>query len=252
MTTARRICLIDDDTFARNALTLALEDAGYQVVSAPGAAAGFDAVRRNGADAIVTDMNMPGTDGAELITQARAAWPKMPIVAISGSDRSDVVVSAVRRAPRERLERITLDVQSDGHTVTIEANKRRDESRHDRENVVDTDLTIEVPRVAHAELRSSIEGESSETVRRRVVMARSRQLARAGKPNAWLGNRETERDCALDDRLHALLDRAVERLGLSARGYHRVLRVSRTIADLDGSTRIGAAHLAEAIQYRRL
>jgi magnesium chelatase family protein len=83
-------------------------------------------------------------------------------------------------------------------------------------------------------------------------MARSRQLARAGKPNAWLGNRETERDCTLDDRLHALLDRAVERLGLSARGYHRVLRVARTIADLDGSTRIGAAHLAEAIQYRRL
>ena len=89
MTTARRICLIDDDTFARNALTLALEDAGYQVVSAPGAAAGFDAVRRNGADAIVTDMNMPGTDGAELITQARAAWPKMPIVAISGSSVVD-------------------------------------------------------------------------------------------------------------------------------------------------------------------
>ena len=85
MATARRICLIDDDTFARNALTLALEDAGYQVVSAPGAAAGFDAVRRNGADAIVTDMNMPGTDGAELISQARAAWPKMPIIAISGS-----------------------------------------------------------------------------------------------------------------------------------------------------------------------
>lgn len=85
MAIARRICLIDDDTFARNALTLALEDAGYQVMPAPGAAAGFDAVRRNGADAIVTDMNMPGTDGAELITQARAAWPKMPIVAISGS-----------------------------------------------------------------------------------------------------------------------------------------------------------------------
>jgi DNA-binding response OmpR family regulator len=85
MSTARRICLIDDDTFARNALTLALEDAGYEVMAAPGAAAGFDAVRRNGADAIVTDMNMPGTDGAELITQAREAWPKMPIVAISGS-----------------------------------------------------------------------------------------------------------------------------------------------------------------------
>ena len=85
MATAHRICLIDDDTFARNALTLALEDAGYEVMPAPGAAAGFDAVRRNGADAIVTDMNMPGTGGAELIAQARAAWPDMPIAAISGS-----------------------------------------------------------------------------------------------------------------------------------------------------------------------
>lgn len=85
MSTARRICLIDDDIFARNALTLALEDAGYEVMPAPGAAAGFDAVRRNGADAIVTDMNMPGTGGAELIAQAREAWPTIPIVAISGS-----------------------------------------------------------------------------------------------------------------------------------------------------------------------
>jgi magnesium chelatase family protein len=78
-----------------------------------------------------------------------------------------------------------------------------------------------------------------------------RQLQRAGKPNAWLGNREVERDCALDAGLHALLDRAVERLGLSARAYHRVLRVARTLADLAGSARIDAAHLAEAIQYRR-
>jgi DNA-binding response OmpR family regulator len=85
MAAAARICLIDDDTFARNALTLALEDAGFEVLPAPGAAAGFDAVNRNGADAIITDMNMPGTDGAELISQARAAWPKIPIVAISGS-----------------------------------------------------------------------------------------------------------------------------------------------------------------------
>jgi DNA-binding response OmpR family regulator len=85
MAAAARICLIDDDIFARNALTLALEDAGFEVLSAPGAAAGFDAVNRNGADAIITDMNMPGTDGAELISQARAAWPKIPIVAISGS-----------------------------------------------------------------------------------------------------------------------------------------------------------------------
>ena len=113
------------------------------------------------------------------------------------------------------------------------------------------DLKLEMPRVPHAELRASAAGEGSAVVRSRVVAARTRQLARAGKPNAWLGNREVERDCALDAHLHVLLDRAVERLGLSARAYHRVLRVARTIADLTDSTRIDAAHLSEAIQYRR-
>ena len=108
-----------------------------------------------------------------------------------------------------------------------------------------------MPRVAHAELRDGAAGEHSTTVRARVAGARVRQLQRAGKPNAWLGNREVERDCALDANLHALLDRAVERLGLSARAYHRVLRVARTLADLAGSERIDAVHLAEAIQYRR-
>lgn len=113
------------------------------------------------------------------------------------------------------------------------------------------DLKLEMPRVPHADLRDAAGGEDSATVRIRVAAARSRQLARAGKPNAWLGNREVERDCMLDARLHALLDRAVERLGLSARAYHRVLRVARTIADLAGSASIDAAHLSEAIQYRR-
>jgi magnesium chelatase family protein len=113
------------------------------------------------------------------------------------------------------------------------------------------DLKLEMPRVPHAELRASAAGEGSAVVRARVVAARTRQLARAGKPNAWLGNREVERDCMLDAGLHALLDRAVERLGLSARAYHHVLRVARTIADLAGSTHIDAAHLSEAIQYRR-
>lgn len=113
------------------------------------------------------------------------------------------------------------------------------------------DLKLEVPHVPQAELRANAAGESSAVVRARVCAARGRQLGRAGKPNAWLGNREVERDCALDAAGHALLDRAVERLGLSARAYHRVLRVARTIADLAGAGRIDTAHLSEAIQYRR-
>ncbi len=114
------------------------------------------------------------------------------------------------------------------------------------------DLQLEMPRLNHLELRDSRRGETSAVVRSRVLAARERQLARAGKANAWLDSREVERDCALSDALHALLDRAVERLGLSARAYHRCLRVARSIADLAASTEIEAAHLAEAIQYRRL
>ena len=113
------------------------------------------------------------------------------------------------------------------------------------------DLKLEVPRVNHAELRDSAGGESSATVRVRVSAARERQLARSGKPNAWLSNRETERDCALGEAEHRLLDQAVERLGLSARAYHRIIRVARSIADLAASPAIEASHLSEAIQYRR-
>ncbi|MGB8376945.1 MAG: YifB family Mg chelatase-like AAA ATPase, partial [Rhodanobacteraceae bacterium] len=114
------------------------------------------------------------------------------------------------------------------------------------------DLKMEVARVPHADLRAAPAGESSDTVRARVIAARNRQIRRAGKPNAWLGNRETERDCALSARDQSLLDRAVERLGLSARAYHRILRVARSIADLDASVAVGTSHLSEAIQYRRL
>ena len=113
------------------------------------------------------------------------------------------------------------------------------------------DLKLDVPRVPHAELRETTPGESSATVRERVIAARNRQLTRAGKVNGALNNRETERDCAIDARSHALLDRAIERLGLSARAYHRVLRVARTIADLERREHIDAAHLLESIQYRR-
>lgn len=113
------------------------------------------------------------------------------------------------------------------------------------------DLKLDVPRLPHTDLREANGGEASALVRQRVVAARARQLARAGRPNAWLANRDLERDCVLQSRDQALLDRAVDRLGLSARAYHRILRVARTIADLADSDRIESPHVSEAVQYRR-
>jgi DNA-binding NtrC family response regulator len=89
MSARTKVCLVDDDIFVRDALALGLNDAGFDVVTAPGAAAGFDIVQRGGIDAIVTDMNMPGTDGAQFISEARGLWPMLPIVAISGAATID-------------------------------------------------------------------------------------------------------------------------------------------------------------------
>lgn len=113
------------------------------------------------------------------------------------------------------------------------------------------DLHVEVPRLPPSELRGDAPpGEASATIRARVVQARERQHARAGKPNANLGQAETGAHCRLGDADQALLERAVEALQLSARSMHRILRVARTIADLDGSDSIRTAHLTEAINYR--
>ncbi|MCP5141223.1 MAG: YifB family Mg chelatase-like AAA ATPase [Gammaproteobacteria bacterium] len=115
------------------------------------------------------------------------------------------------------------------------------------------DMLIEVPRVPQEQLRSGTapDGEGSAAVRARVIAARDRQLRRAGQLNHALGSAGIDRDCALDERGHGLLDQAMERFGLSARSYHRILKVARTIADLAGAERISAVHLSEAIAYRR-
>ncbi|MDO9227245.1 MAG: YifB family Mg chelatase-like AAA ATPase [Pseudomonadota bacterium] len=113
------------------------------------------------------------------------------------------------------------------------------------------DLHIEVPALPEAELTSTSGGEPSVAVKARVSAARERQLARQGKPNARLSGREIDRHCPLDGLGETLLKQAITRLGLSARAYHRILKLARTIADLAGEERISAAHLAEAIQYRR-
>jgi magnesium chelatase family protein len=113
------------------------------------------------------------------------------------------------------------------------------------------DLTIEVPPVSYADLAGRPTGESSAAVRARVIRARERQISRQGVPNARLEAGRVEELCAPDAAGAALAEAAMRRLNLSARAYHRVLRVARTLADLDGDDRPGAKHMAEAIQYRR-
>jgi magnesium chelatase family protein len=114
------------------------------------------------------------------------------------------------------------------------------------------DIKLEVPAPLESELIAPAAAEGSSEIRERVERARRRQMERQGKPNALLGTQEIDRHCATDREGDRLLRHALARLLLSARGYHRVLRVARTISDLADKAAIGAEHIAEAIQYRRL
>ena len=114
------------------------------------------------------------------------------------------------------------------------------------------DIQIEVPAVPQDNLLNKTEGEASIDMQARVEIARQRQLARQDKANAQLSVTEIDELCAPDQQGVALLQQAISRLNLSARAYHRVLKVARTIADLEGANNITTQHIAEAVQYRRL
>lgn len=115
------------------------------------------------------------------------------------------------------------------------------------------DLSIEVPLLPKGALQSNDNrGETTEQVRKRVFLARELQMARAGKINAKLTTKEIERDCRLAEKDALFLENALTKLGLSVRAYHRILKVSRTIADLANEPHIQQIHLAEALGYRAM
>ncbi|HEX8949206.1 MAG TPA: YifB family Mg chelatase-like AAA ATPase [Dissulfurispiraceae bacterium] len=118
------------------------------------------------------------------------------------------------------------------------------------------DIHVDVPAVPYKELSLDYSGEKSSTIRQRVTEARARQLKRLKDDrifaNGQMKTRHIKKYCRLTEDAHSLLDVAMQRLGLSARAYSRILKVSRTIADLDSSDDIHSHHAAEAIQYRTL
>ena len=118
------------------------------------------------------------------------------------------------------------------------------------------DMHLEVPAVPYKDLASRMEGSSSEEILGRVVMARKMQETRFREAriysNAGMNTRLIKQFCRIDEQSSSLLEKAMERFGLSARAHTRILKIARTIADLENSEEIGPAHLAEAIQYRTL
>jgi magnesium chelatase family protein len=118
------------------------------------------------------------------------------------------------------------------------------------------DIHLDVPAVPYKELSDDTAGEPSEVIRLRVVAARERQLARFGAErfyaNSQMRTRQIKKYCALMPEAKSLLETAMQKLALSARAYTRILKLSRTIADMEGAEGIGSHHVSEAIQYRTL
>jgi magnesium chelatase family protein len=119
------------------------------------------------------------------------------------------------------------------------------------------DMHLEVPALPYKEMSGSLSGESSAHIKNRVEGARDIQKERYKRRkrfycNGQMGSKDLKIFCRLDQASQKLLEQAVERLGLSARSYHRILKIARTIADLDQLEELQSKHIAEAIQYRRL
>ena len=113
------------------------------------------------------------------------------------------------------------------------------------------DMAVDVPAVTAGEMNGASSSEASQVVRARVAAAHRRQIDRQGRANARLAPRDVEQHCRRSSAAEGMLAQAMSRLWLSARGYHRVVKVARTIADLGGERNIEVAHVAEAIAYRR-
>jgi len=115
------------------------------------------------------------------------------------------------------------------------------------------DMSIEIPSLPKGTLsHGGDRGEPTIVVKERVLQAREKMLERSGKVNAFLQSREIEQVCPLEKTDAEFLENALHRLGLSVRAYHRIIKVARTIADLQGETQINRAHLAEALGYRAM